>query len=310
MLKILSKIRNIGITPEMNFRQQRSVRIINIISIITAILYVGLFFIHQKSGETLNSWVVLGIGIITASSIFWNFVGFNQVSKFIICFGASCIPLFNQLIGGKTPDGQYINLPIIGISFIIVSTILISRRDEKILFYFAITYYLVWLLFADQIFYALSNPKPQIGFILENYSFYKMPVVLSAIMLVVLIISFKNTIYFYEFENEQIKQELRKSNERLKVHNSDLELRIQERTSKLAEITTRLLNLANITSHKIRGPLASILGITQLIKSNIYDREIENALPKLHDKCLEMDKVIHQMSDVLKETEEFKEEIN
>jgi len=51
-----------------------------------------------------------------------------------------------------------------------------------------------------------------------------------------------------------------------------------------------------MTSHEIRGPLASILGFTKLFKDQNSLEDASDYLDKLHDKAEEMDSVINKIT--------------
>lgn len=150
------------------------------------------------------------------------------------------------------------------------------------------------ILFMDRFLMALSDRVTVIPFLEENYIYYKIPPMLGLFGVVIMVTLFKNTIYNYESENERIK-------EKLHIKNDELEKIVNERTQALKQSTDRVINMAFITSHEIRGPLASILSITELLQKQPDDEQIKEMIPRLHERSMQMDDVIKKMNKALSE---------
>ena len=92
--------------------------------------------------------------------------------------------------------------------------------------------------------------------------------------------------------------------------NQSLEQRVIERTQKVEEQKARITELAFLTSHRVRGPLTSIMGITILLQDFPGDQKIFEMLPKLHHLSQEMDQVILNMNEMLSEEIEQNEKFS
>jgi PAS domain S-box-containing protein len=83
----------------------------------------------------------------------------------------------------------------------------------------------------------------------------------------------------------------------ISVHNN-----ITVRKEKEAEITEQnsvLKNIAWLSSHEIRRPAASILGLMDLIRNTNDITEKEEYLVMLNDCTLQLDEIIHQINDTI-----------
>jgi signal transduction histidine kinase len=88
---------------------------------------------------------------------------------------------------------------------------------------------------------------------------------------------------------------LLKLNEELKELNRNLEARIGERTSQLTVQNLRLAEYTFINAHKLRGPVASILGLINLL-NQVAPEEKESILAHLKTCGEQLDAIIHEVS--------------
>lgn len=93
---------------------------------------------------------------------------------------------------------------------------------------------------------------------------------------------------------------LLKLNAELQHFNKSLESRINERTSQLTVQNQRLTEYTFINAHKLRAPVASILGLINLLhQANLSERDV--VLMHLKTCAEELDKVIHEVNRNLEE---------
>ncbi len=98
-----------------------------------------------------------------------------------------------------------------------------------------------------------------------------------------------------------------RSNNLLRNYNNDLKLKVKERTQELTKTNIELARHNNqleeyqfITAHNLRGPVARILGLLNIIKGNSFqwprDKDI---LDKLELASIDLDTIVHDLSHVL-----------
>ena len=93
-------------------------------------------------------------------------------------------------------------------------------------------------------------------------------------------------------EIASINEELKKSNREISDINLNLESHVQERTRNLEDQNKQLAEYAYINAHLLRGPLCSILGLV-----NILETEIDN---KKHPLIFHMKKSTGELHEVVK----------
>lgn len=99
----------------------------------------------------------------------------------------------------------------------------------------------------------------------------------------------------------------KKINVLLKGHNIDLEKKVEERTKELLHTNVTLVKQNNqleqfgyITAHNLRGPVARILGLTNLISATHFNPQRDQVLiEKLHTSTKELDTIIHDLNSIL-----------
>jgi len=108
-------------------------------------------------------------------------------------------------------------------------------------------------------------------------------------------------------EIKNLNKELTLFNEELTSMNETLEKQVRERTKKLKAQTERILEFGFITSHNLRGPLARILGLINLIEIQSFaNSEIQTLLEHLKPQARELNQVVREMVEKL-ESEHIEE---
>jgi hypothetical protein len=100
-------------------------------------------------------------------------------------------------------------------------------------------------------------------------------------------------------KNHELKaygEELLASEEELKLINENLNMMVENRTQILAKQNEKLIQHAFINAHKVRSPLARILGLVNLIKHDFRSEGKENELvDKLHASACELNEVLTEV---------------
>ncbi|MBY0425387.1 MAG: hypothetical protein K2Q22_07110 [Cytophagales bacterium] len=111
----------------------------------------------------------------------------------------------------------------------------------------------------------------------------------------------------------QLNRQLEEKNDEIILHreevlaaNEQLVDRVNERTEKLRYVNKQLSEYAFFNSHKVRGPLARIIGINNLIHMHYQknelakDPELDKYLAYLDKSTAELDTVIAVINEILK----------
>ncbi|WP_224998023.1 tetratricopeptide repeat protein [Cesiribacter sp. SM1] len=94
-------------------------------------------------------------------------------------------------------------------------------------------------------------------------------------------------------------KELEEAYDKIRQHNIELEGNIQERTRQLNQQNRQLIQYAFFNAHKVRGPLARILGLVNLLPKAEHQTEFHFILDRLNESAHELDKVVHEINVIL-----------
>lgn len=100
-------------------------------------------------------------------------------------------------------------------------------------------------------------------------------------------------------EIEAINEQLNALNEELTTMNESLEATVRRRTEELETQNQQLTEYAFINSHLLRAPLARILGLANLISSEVTTYQDQRLMQGLIQSTHELDTIIRRISDVL-----------
>lgn len=101
-------------------------------------------------------------------------------------------------------------------------------------------------------------------------------------------------------------KELEDAYQKIQQYNLELEGSIGERTRQLNQQNKQLIQYAYFNAHKVRGPLARIMGLVNLLPKAAHPLESEFIQDRLAESAQELDKVIHEINLIL----EVKQPVN
>jgi len=106
-------------------------------------------------------------------------------------------------------------------------------------------------------------------------------------------------------KNHEIRtqaEELNKANEEIQLINENLEKTVQQRTSKIKLQNEKLKEYAFSNSHKVRAPLARLMGLINLWKrESVTGKEREFIIDNISYSAQELDGIIREIAQILKE---------
>ncbi|HEU5292817.1 MAG TPA: tetratricopeptide repeat protein [Cyclobacteriaceae bacterium] len=100
-------------------------------------------------------------------------------------------------------------------------------------------------------------------------------------------------------KNEEIlvqSEELKSINNAMQEINSNLEAIVEERTREVKIQNEKLIEFAYFNAHKVRGPLARILGLVNVLKMEDSNNGLKDFTDKIHESATELDNVIHTIN--------------
>lgn len=105
-----------------------------------------------------------------------------------------------------------------------------------------------------------------------------------------------------ELQNDVIVQkseELSIANKKLAHINENLDHLIKEKTSQLVLKNKKLIDYSFLNAHALRGPLARILGLVNLIRMQKQDSETTRLIEMLEVSSKELDTVVHKINKIV-----------
>ncbi|WP_025741191.1 HAMP domain-containing protein [Aquimarina pacifica] len=94
---------------------------------------------------------------------------------------------------------------------------------------------------------------------------------------------------------------LSKLNDQISTLNKSLDEKVKKRTLKLQEQNKQLIKYAHFNSHQLRGPVSSILGLLDLIKSGVSEEDKNQCLALLDQSTKQLDQLIQEAQELLKD---------
>ena len=107
-------------------------------------------------------------------------------------------------------------------------------------------------------------------------------------------------------KNEELlasEEELQASSEELKQINENLNNLVKFRTETILEQNKKIIHHAFINAHKVRSPLARILGLVNLMRSESNNGNSEEMLQRLGHSAAELDEILREVRANLDEAE-------
>ncbi len=100
-------------------------------------------------------------------------------------------------------------------------------------------------------------------------------------------------------EIQKKNQELNEKAIQIEQINKQLSQMIEAKTTRLEKQNNQLIEYAFFNSHKVRGPLARVLGLVELLKNTDNKKEKALYLDKLDESARELDTVINEINKIL-----------
>ncbi|MBX2962049.1 MAG: tetratricopeptide repeat-containing sensor histidine kinase [Cyclobacteriaceae bacterium] len=106
-------------------------------------------------------------------------------------------------------------------------------------------------------------------------------------------------------EIEAQSEELRQANEEVHSINENLERHIAKRTAVIQNQNDKLRQFAFMNAHEIRGPVASILGLINLLTDTRNESMSRDLIQHLQTSAKKLDEVIHDVNRQLEEDDQI-----
>ncbi|MBC8111025.1 MAG: hypothetical protein H7Y04_08200, partial [Verrucomicrobia bacterium] len=105
-------------------------------------------------------------------------------------------------------------------------------------------------------------------------------------------------------EIEKIATDLRHAHAEVMALSEDLEIKVYERTKKLEIQNQQMRKYAFYNAHKLRGPLARILGLAYIMQID-KNADTIDLMKKIEISAAEMDDVVREINEILTQKNEL-----
>jgi len=144
-------------------------------------------------------------------------------------------------------------------------------------------------------------------------------IIIGALLVTIVIIFFLWRLIRVKRANEKIlidlnheiqaqAEELRQANEEIHVTNEKLEELVKNRTEVIQLQNNRLLQFAFMNSHKIRGPLATLIGLLNLLQDGKSADHSQEILSYMKSTASKMDEIVNEVSRELEKEDQIKQQ--
>lgn len=96
-------------------------------------------------------------------------------------------------------------------------------------------------------------------------------------------------------------EELKEANDEILMMNENLERIVKERTQKIEQQNIQIIGYAFANAHRVRGPLARVLGLVSLMKKGVSVEELPQYLEMLDKASQELNTVVKEINEMLEE---------
>jgi tetratricopeptide (TPR) repeat protein len=120
--------------------------------------------------------------------------------------------------------------------------------------------------------------------------------IIGVTIILVLVTFFGYKLYGLNENNKTARQALQALNVEINKLNESLEEKVQQRTQEIQMQNQKLVEYAFFTAHEVRGPLARILGLVELVKVKQLKHEREEIISRLRVSANELDEILRQVN--------------
>jgi signal transduction histidine kinase len=333
ILKSLTAISHYGTSLNYPPWKNRGVVIANNVAMLCTLVVLILTIGHGLSHSDNVVYVGLTVSLLFLLIPFVNRLGKADAGRtsltLLLILGTMILTIARKVSQTEVSLVTYF-LPRTGILFFAILPFAIFNTSERKLLVANILSAVLALLLFDPIHNSLGIGFYQKGFTDPDYYYVNF---LSPIVLLILVggvAFFKIELDGYERRNDELIAQLRRQNnvvtdqkEELQSQGEVLRQLVQEKDKDLSLVTQQVINFNHellqysyTISHNLRGPVAQILGLLNLLKLNGADRDqVEEMLNRsahsLDEIISDLNNIVEVRSDSfnIRERVDFKEEI-
>ncbi|WKV13067.1 hypothetical protein [Marivirga harenae] len=311
MLRNIKYWTKAGIHFEMDDDQKRKVFLTNAMSLFLAavMILVGLNDILNTENY-LAAYRRGGVLVLMLLIPYLNHKRFYNLSKSIFLFFPSIILLGIPILIGDFYPGQFIWFQYASAVFCSVPFLLFDLEKHAGYITVFFIYYLIVTLFIDKLLLFYSEPPQAMVELVSNFTDFKLPPLFLAFFSTTTLLWYNRSNSKYEKklkstnqELEETQEELIAKNEEYEAINRNLEALVEERTKLIESKNRQIIDYANINAHKVRGPLARIMGLINVSQFSRDPDDLKSLFEKLGPPSEELNLIIGEINKTLEQVD-------
>jgi signal transduction histidine kinase len=317
-MSVWYSISQVGVDANKSWLRNRDIIICNRVSTILA----GLTLFISSISLAYFGWILpvdlaMGACVFFLTPILLNYYGWVNISRLLLACIVSIvtivISIFDKFdIPGKLEEFQYFHFRLMLLGAGLFPFILF-QLNEKRYWMTACAINLLCIILYDPIHELFGVGYYQLGFVGPNYYFLTYMMITTACVLGGSTFFLKYSFENYEKKNELLIQNLNKANtlirhqqELLAKENVQLSKDIVDKNNQLTETNqeliqhnNELLQFSYTVSHNLRGPVASMLGLLNLMHGEQLHDENKEIVQHIRNSVVSLDSTIKDLASVL-----------
>ena len=310
-------ISQVGVDGSGSWLKNRDIVICNRVSAILSGFTLTIFLIALA----YFGWI-LPVELAMLASLFFlipvilNQWGFINSSRLLLASSLSLctlvISVFDKLATHRLEEFQYFHFRLLLLGAGLFPFILFQLSEKKF-WVTALAINLLCIILYDPVHEVFGVGYYQLGFTGSNYYFLNYMVVGTSLILGGCTFFLKYSFELYERKNELLIHNLNNANgvihhqrELLAKENVQLSRDLVDKNNQLVETNqeliqhnNELLQFSYSVSHNLRGPVASMLGLLSLIKSNELHGENNEIIAYIRNSVTSLDTTIKDLSSII-----------
>ena len=313
-----SEVSQIGVDASGSWQKNRHIVISNRVSLILS----GFTLITFLVALVYFGWITSVKLAFISSLLFLLPVVFNKqghvnTSRLLLCillsFAAIVISIADKFdVPGRLEEFQYFQLRLMLLVAGVFPYILF-RLEEKKYWVSAILFNLACLIFYDPLHELFGVGFYQSGFTAPNYYFVNYMIVATFLVLTGSTYFLKNSFEEYEKKNEVLIRSLQGANETIRQQreilaqeNFQLNHALVSKNDQLIQTNQELIRHNNdlmqfsySVSHNLRGPVASLMGLLQILEHSTSAEESRQAFNHVNRSIKSLDQIINDLASII-----------
>ncbi len=308
---VFFKIFKLGIEHETDAEQQRKVYVTNALSVYLSLICLFLLFNDFfLAGNNLAGYRRLSATLLLLLVPLVNMAGYHRLAKSVFLVIPGFFILGMPIIMKDFFPGQLLWFHYATAIFTGMPLLIFHYKREKVIMLIICLIYFLLTIIIDKLLIVFNTEDIELTSYMSSFTDYKLPPIILSIFFSLIIYRFNKINLSYEEKLNSINKDLTFSNEELLTQseqlshlNRDLESLVQERSNLLQIKNKQIIEYANLNAHKVRGPLARILGLINISMYVNKEDELRNILELIDVSASELNDIIINISEILSEKE-------